>query len=100
MMLFRQTELPNQSLTIMKLTRWFSLLFLAVLLSGCARSYVMTLTNGGRLVSAGKPKLKNGYYTYQDVHGEKFTIYELRVREVAPASISEDEFSTGERSGF
>ena len=84
----------------MKFTRWLSLLLLVGLLSGCARSYVITLTNGGRVVSAGKPKLKDGYYTYKDVHGEKYTVSELRVREIAPASMSQSEFSTGDRSGF
>ena len=76
-------------------------LFLALaLLSGCSRSYVMTLNNGGRVICAGKPKLKDGYYTYKDVRGEKYTVSELRVREIAPHSMSQTEFSSGERSGF
>jgi hypothetical protein len=61
---------------------------------------VITLTNGGRVVSAGKPKLKGGYYTYKNVHGEEFTVSELRVREIAPASMTQKEFSTGEGTGF
>ena len=84
----------------MKLARWSALLLLVVSLTGCARSYVITLTNGGRVVCAGKPKLKGGYYTYKDVRGEKYTVSELRVREIAPASMSQTEFSTGERSDF
>ena len=69
-------------------------------MTGCARSYVITLTNGGRIVSAGKPKLDKGIYTYKDVRGEKFSVPALRVREIAPASMSEPEFNTGEKSGF
>ena len=84
----------------MKSLRWAGVFLLAIMLSGCARSYVITLTNGGRVVSSGKPKLKDGIYTYKDVRGEKYTVSELRVREIAPASMSQSEFSTGERSGF
>ena len=84
----------------MKLSRWSALLLLVLSLTGCARSYVITLTNGGRVVCAGKPKLKGGYYIYKDVRGEKYTVSELRVREIAPASMSQTEFSTGERSGY
>ena len=77
------------------------LLLLALpLLPGCARSYVITLTNGSRLVSAGKPRLEGSTYTYKDVRGEKFTVSALRVREIAPTSMSSSEFSTGEHSEF
>jgi hypothetical protein len=77
------------------------LLLLALsLLSGCTRTYVMSLTNGGRIVSAGKPKLEGGHYVYKDVTGAKFIVPAGRVTEIAPASMSQSEFSTGERSGF
>ena len=77
-----------------------TLLLALAVFCGCARSYVITLTHGGRVVCAGKPKLKDGYYTYKDVRGEKYTVSELRVREIAPASMSQSEFSTGERRDF
>ncbi len=80
--------------------RLLPLLLALALLSGCARSYVITLSNGGRIVSAGKPRLKNGIYTYEDVRGEKFTVSELRVREIAPASMSQSEFGTGDHPDF
>jgi hypothetical protein len=70
------------------------------LLSGCTRTYVLSLTNGTRLVSAGKPKLKNGQYIYKDVKGEEFSVSELRVREIAPASMAQESFSTGESNRF
>ena len=76
------------------------LLLVASLFCGCARSYVISLTNGSRVVCSGKPRLKDGIYTYKDVRGEKYTVSELRVREVAPASMSQTEFRTGESSGF
>ena len=84
----------------MKLPRWSALLLFALLLTGCTRTYVITLSNGGRLVSAGKPHLKDGVYTYKDVRGEKFTVSEMRVREISPASMSQSEFSTGEHPGY
>ena len=70
------------------------------LASGCARSYVLTLNNGSRIVSAGKPKLAGGHYIYQDVRGEKFSVPASRVREIAPTSMAQDDFSTGDRPGF
>jgi hypothetical protein len=84
----------------MKLPRWSALLLFALLLTGCTRSYVITLSNGGRIVCAGKPRLNAGIYTYKDVKGDKFTVSELRVREIAPASMSQSEFSTGDHPGF
>jgi len=84
----------------MKLPHRSALVLLALLLTGCAQTYVITLSNGGRVVCAGKPRLKNGYYTYKDVRGEQFTVSELRVREVAPASMSQSEFSTGDHPAF
>jgi hypothetical protein len=84
----------------MKLWRLLPLMMALAMLTGCARSYVITLTNGSRLVSAGKPKLEGGQYVYKDVRGEKFFVSALRVREIAPASMSQSEFSTGEKSGF
>ena len=77
------------------------LLLLALpLLSGCARTYVISLSNGSRIVCHGKPKLQGGVYIYEDVLGEKFSVAAGRVREIAPKSMAEKEFSTGEHNGF
>jgi len=68
-------------------------LFLAgvMVLSGCAQPYVMTLTNGLRITSASKPKLKGSYYVYTDAAGKEHTEPASRVREIAPASMAEDD---------
>lgn len=76
------------------------LLLALPLVSGCARTYVISLTNGSRIVCAGKPKLEGGHYVYKDVRGEKYTVLAGRVREIAPASMAESEFRTGGSSGF
>ena len=74
--------------------------FTLTLFCSCSRSYVISLTNGSRVVCAGKPQLKNGYYTFKDAAGEKYTVSEFRVREIAPASMSQPEFKTDGNSGF
>lgn len=68
------------------------LLLLAVLgLTGCARSYVITLNNGSRITSHGKPKLQGGAYFYKDTEGKPASVPAGRVREIAPASMAAPE---------
>jgi len=78
-----------------KLTRHLlsGLLLLALLLCGCARTYIITLTNGARVTSKGKPKLQNGSYVFKDVKGQPAQVSAGRVREIAPASMSTEEGS-------
>ncbi|MGO8678240.1 MAG: YgdI/YgdR family lipoprotein [Limisphaerales bacterium] len=64
-----------------------------VLLSGCARYYVMKLSNGTRITSIGKPKLKGSHYEYKDASGRPQRISEGRVSEVEPASMAKREKS-------
>ena len=59
-----------------------------ILLCGCSHSYVITLNNGTRLVTASKPRLQRGAYVYKDAKGERCFVSEGRVREVAPASMA------------
>ena len=62
-----------------------------LLLTGCARNYVISLTNGDRLNASSRPKLENGYYHYKDASGrEARPIFASRVREIAPASMVTD----------
>jgi len=71
------------------------LLFLAGCLAftGCARRYVVRMTNGARITAAGKPKLEKGFYVFKDTRGNEMYVSQGRVLEIAPASRSRDEKS-------
>jgi hypothetical protein len=58
---------------------------------GCARHWVMTLTNGTQIDTRGKPKLQKGYYVYKDPLGREGYVYAGRVREMGPASMMEQQ---------
>lgn len=58
-----------------------------LLLCGCARNYVITLKNGTRISTVGKPKFEKGVYIFKDGLGQKAYVPAGRVREVAPASM-------------
>ena len=60
-------------------------------LTGCAHHYVMRLDNGTDIVSASKPQLKDGSYSFKDAKGEEHFVPACRVREVAPASVAAKE---------
>ena len=62
-----------------------------IVLTGCAHQYVLRLTSGTELVTASKPKLKDGVYQFKDARGEEHFVPAGRVREVAPASIAQQE---------
>jgi hypothetical protein len=67
-----------------------SILLLAlvvVALCGCARHYVITLSNGSQLGTIGKPRLKGGFYVFKDALGRESYIGVGRVAEIAPASM-------------
>ena len=58
------------------------------LLAGCASHYVITLTNGYRIVAAGKPKLDAEHlaFVFKDLDDRTNSIPSVRVRAIAPAS--------------
>ena len=60
----------------------------AALLTGCASHYVITLTNGNRIVAAGKPKLDAEHlaFVFTDLNGRSNSIPSVRVRAIVPAS--------------
>lgn len=61
------------------------------LLCGCSRQYVMTLSNGARITTNGKPKLDGNSYVFKDAKGQEIRVPTGRVREIAPASMVEDD---------
>jgi len=62
-----------------------------ITLTGCAHHYVMKLTNGAQITTASKPKLKEGIYYFNDAKGEGHAVAAARVREIAPASVAQQE---------
>jgi len=62
-----------------------------ILLTGCATSYVLKLTNGSQITTPAKPQLKDGVYYFKDAKGQEQSVLAARVREVAPASLAEAE---------
>jgi len=68
---------------------------LAVLLfPGCAKNYVITLNNGSRINTVGKPKFQKGIYVFEDGLGQKAYVPAGRVREIAPASMMVEQDKT------
>ena len=57
-------------------------------LCGCAHQYVITLDNGRRITTASKPKLKDQRYVFKDASGKVNYVPAVRVREIAPESMS------------
>jgi hypothetical protein len=58
--------------------------------SGCARNYVMRLSNGMQITTASKPKLKGATYYFKDATGRVNTIPQGRVLEIMPASMANE----------
>jgi uncharacterized protein DUF903 len=67
------------------------LLICVIALTGCAHTYVMTLTNGSQIFTASKPRLERSAYYYKDAKGKECYIPAGRVREIAPASMVKEE---------
>ncbi len=63
---------------------------LLLMLGGCARHYVITLSNGAQIGARSKPKLNGNVYTYKDALGNDSQIMVGRVTEIAPASMTQD----------
>jgi hypothetical protein len=62
----------------------------AITLSGCSHSYVMKMTNNSRIVTANKPKLKNGFYVYKDAKGNEHSVSQGRISEIEPLSMADE----------
>ena len=61
-----------------------------VTLCGCARHYVVKLSNGSEFDTRSKPKLVDGSYHFKDALGRDSSIPASRVVEVAPASMAHE----------
>ncbi len=72
------------------MTKSLAILAALILCSGCARHYVITLNNGAQVFTNGKPKLVGYTYVYKDGRGQSYAIPSLRVREIAPASMANE----------
>lgn len=70
-------------------------LLAALLLAGCARHYTITLSNGSRITTKGKPQLKSGIYVFKDVKGQPGSVPAGRVQEVSPSSMTSSRVSSG-----
>ena len=67
----------------------------ATLLAGCTRHYTITLTNGNRITTLGKPRLEGAAYVFKDVKGQPGAISAGRVREIAPANQASSRMNSG-----
>ena len=63
----------------------------AVVFCGCASQYVLKLSNGMEVTSAGKPHLKGGYYYCKDAQGHQIPVPQGRVIAIEPASMAAEE---------
>ena len=81
--------------------RIFSLLVIALALTGCAQHYDMMLTNGMKITRISKPVLNQdtGQYIYTDALGRKKAISAMRVTDIRPHSNS-SQFQTTSDSKF
>ncbi len=68
-----------------------ALLIGVTMLTGCAHSYVLRLTNGSEITTASKPHFKDGAYYFKDAKGEVQWVMAASVSEIAPASIAKAE---------
>jgi hypothetical protein len=70
-----------------------------VILTGCARGYVLTLSNGERIRTVGKPRLERGFYYFKDASGhDSRPVFSGSVREIAPASMASPDPSSSFKS--
>ena len=65
-----------------------------VVLTGCARRYIVTLQNGSQMTAHGKPKLENNAYVFKDGSGQTRYVPVSRVREVAPSYVPSSPYSS------
>jgi hypothetical protein len=63
-------------------------LVVLLILTGCAHGYIITMSNGERIHTTGKPRLENGFYYFTDATGhDSRPVFSGSVREVAPVGM-------------
>jgi hypothetical protein len=60
-------------------------------LCGCAHQYVIRTNTGSQILTASKPKLKDGVFHYKDANGVEHGVSQGRVIEIVPASMAKQE---------
>lgn len=66
--------------------RFFITLFAgSMLLTGCVTNYVVTLDNGRRVITDGKPHLEGYNYVFTDLKGQTNSIASGHVHSIKPA---------------
>jgi hypothetical protein len=91
--MFASTNRPGRTNTFFMRRTLPALLLLLILLTGCARTYVITMSSGARITTQGKPKLRDSTYFFKDAKGQPGQVSAGRVREIAPASMAKEEGS-------
>lgn len=79
----------------MKATILLLLMVGALVFTGCARNYTITLTSGNRITTKGKPREERGYYVYKDSQGQPGSVPIGRVREVSPSNMASSRVNSG-----
>jgi len=74
-------------------------LLLGMATVGCHTRYLMTLSNGNRITSVGKPKYENGKYRYIDINGQTNYVSASSVQtlEPQPRGYTEEPFKPSKR---
>ncbi len=74
-----------------KLIAALVVLLCLTVLPGCARHYIMKMSNGVQITTASKPKLKGSSYYFKDASGREQSVPQGRVQEILPASRAKEE---------
>ncbi|HMO65646.1 MAG TPA: YgdI/YgdR family lipoprotein [Verrucomicrobiota bacterium] len=63
---------------------WLPLVLLAA--AGCRTNYVIETTGGSKILTASRPREREGFYVWKDARGDEQQISRMRVREIWPAT--------------
>jgi Bacterial protein of unknown function (DUF903) len=53
---------------------------------GCGTSYVIQTTSGSKIITATRPREREGFYVWKDARGDEQSISRMRVSEIWPAT--------------